>query len=64
MLYNQLVAALRLVFGTSIEWNILSFIDIPRLKSKQALSETKKSIKQKKNASFHARSGNELLISL
>ena len=31
----------------------------PRLKSKRALREAKKSIKQTKNNVFHARSGNE-----
>ena len=45
-------------------WNgafFVSSIDFSRLKSKRALSEAKKSIKQTKNASFHARSGNEPL---
>ena len=44
-----------------IEYSLFLLLIFPRLKSKQALSEAKISIKQAKNTPFHARSGNEPL---
>ena len=52
----------RFHFERGMEHSLFLLSIFPRLKSKRALSQAKKSIKQTSNTPFHARSGNEPLF--
>ena len=60
-MYYKLQVKARFQYKRGTELSFYFLLIFPRLKSKQALSEAKKLIKQRKNNSFHVSNGNEPL---